>query len=134
MTAILSTPWTIPGAQKRYTTITGAGKLQVDGKHRLSVTNSHERPTLLFISLNYWGNGSPVPVMNYRKALLEEILNSEVIIKRKDIFEWRGFYFQVLPYSQIKKGWSQFVKKEFKSRVFGVRELTPKMREKLLDI
>lgn len=72
--------------------------------------------------------------MNYRKTLLEEMLNSEVEIKREDIFIWRGFYFQVLPYKQIKKGWSQFVKKEFRGRTFGVRELTQKMRDKLLDI
>jgi|GEM_PF-3692241 len=66
-----------------------------------------------------------------RQKALELFLGDTVKQITNEIYQWGHLYYQVIPYKQIKMGWSQFNKIKYAHVIYGYRELTPKMRKKL---
>ena len=61
-----------------------------------------------------------------RKKALELFLNDSVTELKLGCYEWKGKYYEVLPYKKIlqRGGWSGFVKLYHGNRTLGMRELT----------
>jgi hypothetical protein len=72
--------------------------------------------------------------MTHTQQTLEDFLNSPVRELRKGIYTWHEKYYQVVVYKTLLKkgGWSQYIKYRYKGKLYGIRELTEPMLEKLV--
>lgn len=68
--------------------------------------------------------------MDFRKVALENLLGSNVQSLHTGLYKWQGIYYEVVPYKQIKKAWSQFNKIKYGKTVFGYRELSKDLLKK----
>jgi len=76
---------------------------------------------------------SYLPVFkNNRQKALEEFLNDHVNKLALGVYEWRGNYYEVLPYSvtQSRHNWSGFIKQAYREKVFMIREASDEILKK----
>jgi hypothetical protein len=68
------------------------------------------------------------------KKVIEDFVNSEVVMVKPTVFQWGTLLFEVMTYKQMLKDKtlkaSHFLKWDFKGREYAIRELSQKVYKK----